>query len=137
MIPRSVSLSAVFALFLCGACEKKRALGEPCQRNDACESEICSYGIGPAVGVAVCTEACRGVGRSTCPAGWTCAGAVSAIGARDAPRRSVCLPREALESAAPKPSPTEQQLLQGEPPDIEALREGPAGKYLPPQTGDG
>jgi hypothetical protein len=134
MLRRSISLTGMVALCLLGACGKKRAIGEPCQHNDACETAICSYGIGQAMGVAVCTESCRGVGQSTCPSGWTCAGAVSQVGAHDAPTRSVCLPRAALESATPKPSATQRKLLQEGPPDMDALREGPASRYLPSQA---
>ena len=94
----------LLALFLGSACERGRAIGQPCDRGDACESGVCTIGL---YSDAICTQRCRGEGRGTCPEGWSCTGTARKVAsprAADAP--SICVPdkSEPTEPAAGAPA---------------------------------
>jgi hypothetical protein len=83
----------LIALLFGIACERGRAIGQPCDRGDACESGVCTIGL---YSDAICTQRCRGEGRGTCPGGWSCAGTAKRVAsprASEAP--SICVPDKA------------------------------------------
>jgi len=89
----------LLALVLGFACERGRAIGQPCDRGDACESGVCTIGLG--YSDAICTQRCRGEGRGTCPEGWSCgatARKVASPSRAEAP--SICVPDKPERPAA-------------------------------------
>lgn len=81
------------------ACERGRAIGQPCDRGNVCESGVCTIGLG--YSDAICTQRCRGEGKGTCPQGWSCgatARKVASPSRAEAP--SICVPDKAERPAA-------------------------------------
>jgi hypothetical protein len=96
---RSYACAVVALLWLAIAgCQRGRAIGQPCDRGDTCESGVCTIGLG--YSDAICTQRCRGEGKGTCPAGWQCAGAAKAMASPSrATAQSICVPDQPEASA--------------------------------------
>jgi len=115
------------------ACSKKGPVGATCQDSDDCKNDICAFGVAPAG--PVCTKQCKGNGEpGQCPSGWQCSGTASILGASASDSAmSICVP----EASAPPKTPTERAIGEGlgnprsADENLDSLRSGPAGKYLP------
>ncbi|MEZ4454440.1 MAG: hypothetical protein R3B09_33620 [Nannocystaceae bacterium] len=58
-------VAGVLAFVTGAACSFKADLGEPCLKDDECQSDTCHWGI-------CVTGTCSGEGQSSCPDGWYC-----------------------------------------------------------------